>query len=136
MKKVLITGSNGFIGKNLLVSLEHIDGVEVIRFDTEQNRNYLKKSLRNIDFVFHLAGVNRPEKVIDFNKHNTELTHFIIDYLIECKHLVPVVLTSSTQVELDNDYGKSKFEAENHILRYRLYGGKGYIYRLTNVFGK
>lgn len=136
MKKVLITGSNGFIGKNLLVSLKHTDGVEVIRFDIEQNRDYLKNALRDIDFVFHLAGVNRPEKVEDFNKHNTELTQFIIDYLIEYKNLVPVVLTSSTQVELDNDYGKSKLEAENHIIRYRLNGGEGYIYRLTNVFGK
>ncbi|MEI6048934.1 MAG: NAD-dependent epimerase/dehydratase family protein [Bacteroidota bacterium] len=136
MKKVLITGSDGFIGKNLLVSLKHSDDIEPTGFDIEQNRDYLKEALKNADFVFHLAGVNRPGKVDDFSKNNAELTQFIVDYLIECKNLVPVVLTSSSQAELNNDYGKSKLEAENHISRYRLNGGEGYIYRLTNVFGK
>ncbi|MCX6327617.1 MAG: NAD-dependent epimerase/dehydratase family protein [Bacteroidia bacterium] len=136
MKKVLITGSNGFIGRNLLFNLKYTDGSEVFEFDIEQDRNYLKKVLKDVDFVFHLAGVNRTGKVDDFNIHNTELTQFIVDYLIECKNLVPLVLASSTQVEFDNDYGKSKREAETHILRYRDNGGEGYIYRLTNVFGK
>lgn len=136
MKKVLITGSNGFLGRNLLYNLKYIDGLEVFEFDVEHDRRYLKELLKNIDFVFHLAGVNRPDNIGDFKKNNTELTQFIVDYLIKCNNLVPIVLTSSTQVKLDNDYGKSKLEAENHIFRYRSNGGEGYIYRLSNVFGK
>jgi UDP-2-acetamido-2,6-beta-L-arabino-hexul-4-ose reductase len=136
MKKVLITGSNGFIGKNLLINLRFTPDIEVFEFDIEHSRDYLRKILNNIDFVFHLAGVNRPIDVSDFSKHNSELTEFIIDYLIEKKKLVPVVLASSTQAELDNDYGRSKLEAESHIIRYQKFGGSGYIYRFTNVFGK
>lgn len=136
MKKVLITGSRGFIGRNLLISLKFTPGLEVFEFDIENSSDYLKKTLDNIDFVFHLAGVNRPVDVNDFNKHNTELTEYIVDYLIERKNFIPVVLSSSTQAELDNDYGRSKLEAESHIDRYRKLGGEGYIYRFTNVFGK
>jgi UDP-2-acetamido-2,6-beta-L-arabino-hexul-4-ose reductase len=136
MKKVLITGSKGFIGRNLLINLRFIVGLEIFEFDTEHNSDYLKSILRKIDFVFHLAGVNRPEKNSDFIKHNTELTKLIVDYLIENKNLVPVVLASSTQAELNNDYGKSKLEAETQIKRYRRAGGEGYIYRFPNVFGK
>jgi UDP-2-acetamido-2,6-beta-L-arabino-hexul-4-ose reductase len=136
MRKVLITGSKGFIGSNLLYNLKFTDGFEVIEFDLENGRNELKSILKNVDFIFHLAGVNRPEIAEDFTKNNTELTQFIVDNLIDNKNFVPIVLSSSTQAELDNDYGKSKLEAENHILRYIKSGGTGYIYRLTNVFGK
>jgi UDP-2-acetamido-2,6-beta-L-arabino-hexul-4-ose reductase len=136
MKKVLITGSKGFIGKNLLIHLRFTPDLDVFEFDIDHNREYLKGILDKTDFVFHLAGVNRPVDAGDFNKHNTELTQFIVDYLIEIKNFVPVVLASSTQTELNNDYGRSKLEAESHINRYRKSGGKGYIYRFTNVFGK
>jgi UDP-2-acetamido-2,6-beta-L-arabino-hexul-4-ose reductase len=136
MKKVLITGSKGFIGRNLLFHLKYIEGFEVVEFDIEHNREYLGKILCEIDFVFHLAGVNRTQKVEDFEKNNSKLTQYIIDCLINARKYIPVVLTSSSQAELKNDYGKSKLEAESQIVRYRNYGGKGYIYRLTNVFGK
>ncbi len=136
MKKVLITGSNGFIGSNLLYNLKYKDGIDVFEFNIEHDRDYLKKILREVDFVFHLAGVNRPEEVKDFKINNIELTQFIVEHLIEFKIHVPIVLASSTQAELDNDYGKSKLEAEKHIVEYRNKGGVGYIYRLTNVFGK
>ena len=136
MKRVLITGSSGFIGKNFLIHLRFSPDIEVFEFDVEHSRDYLKKILDGVDFVFHLAGVNRPVDSGDFSKHNTELTQFIVDYLIEIKKNVPLVLASSTQAELDNDYGKSKLEAESHISRYRKFGGLGYIYRFSNVFGK
>lgn len=136
MKKILITGSKGFLGSNLLFNLKFNEGYEIIEFDLENGRNELKSILKNVDFIFHLAGVNRPEKAEDFTTNNAELTQFIVDNLIENKSFVPIVLSSSTQAELDNDYGKSKLEAENHILRYIKSGGTGYIFRFTNVFGK
>lgn len=136
MKKVLITGSDGFIGKNLLVDLKHSNSFEIIRYDIEHDRAYLKEALKDIDFVFHLAGVNRPEGNEEFSEGNIELTRFLVDSLIENNNLVPVVLTSSTQAEMDNPYGKSKLEAEHIIMDYIQKGGKGYIFRLTNVFGK
>lgn len=136
MKKILITGSKGFLGSNLLFSLKFIEGCEIIEFDKENGRDELKSILKDIDFIFHLAGVNRPEKPEDFTKNNTELTQFIVDCLLDYKNFVPIVFSSSTQAELDNEYGKSKLEAENHILGYIKSGGSGYIYRLTNVFGK
>jgi len=136
IKKILITGSNGFIGRNLFFNLKYIPGLEMYGFDVGNDRDYLLKILKDVDIVFHLAGVNRPDNINDFHKNNAELTQFIVDCLIENKHLIPIVLSSSTQAELDNDYGKSKLDAENHILRYRSLGGSGFIYRLTNVFGK
>jgi len=136
MKKVLITGSDGFIGKNLIINLKHTEGIEPIGFDIEQDRDYLATVLKDIDFVFHLAGVNRPEKTEDFKTNNSELTGYIVNSLIQHKNFVSIVMTSSTQAELENDYGKSKLEAENHLKRYYEQGGISYIYRLTNVFGK
>jgi UDP-2-acetamido-2,6-beta-L-arabino-hexul-4-ose reductase len=136
MKRVLITGSKGFIGKNLFIYLKYTDGLEIVQFDIEHDKEYLKAALKNVDFVFHLAGVNRSETEEEFIEGNVNLTKFIIDCLIENHNLVPVVLTSSTQVELDNAYGKSKFNAEQIIRGYIQKGGVGYIFRLTNVFGK
>ncbi|NVO11241.1 MAG: SDR family oxidoreductase [Bacteroidales bacterium] len=136
MKKVLITGSNGFIGKNLLINLKYIEDIDVLTFDIEDDRNLLKDSLSQVDFVFHLAGINRPTRIEEFKEGNAELTQILVDTLIDLKKFVPIVFSSTTQAILDNPYGISKLEAESHILRYREKGGLGYIYRLTNVFGK
>jgi UDP-2-acetamido-2,6-beta-L-arabino-hexul-4-ose reductase len=136
MKKVLITGSKGFIGKNFLTNLRFFDGFEPVHFDLDNNRLYLENVLKEVDFVFHLAGVNRPENVKDFIHGNVELTQFIVDSLTEHQHLIPIILTSSTQAELDNPYGRSKREAEIILESYVNNGGQSYIYRLPNVFGK
>ena len=136
MKKVLITGSNGFIGKNLLFSLKYSKELEVSEFDADQDLEDLKNQIKSADFVFHLAGVNRPENSDEFQKQNSDLTRFLIDNLILNGLKIPVIFTSSVQAELNNYYGRSKLSAENHIRRYIDYGGKGFIFRLTNVFGK
>jgi UDP-2-acetamido-2,6-beta-L-arabino-hexul-4-ose reductase len=136
MIKVLITGSNGFVGKNLLVKLQHSEGFEPVIFDIEQDEGYLNNALKKVDFVFHLAGVNRPEKDEEFVSGNVLLTRIITERLIKYKNLIPVVLTSSKQAESDCPYGKSKLEAEHIVRKYIKQGGTGYIYRLTNVFGK
>jgi UDP-2-acetamido-2,6-beta-L-arabino-hexul-4-ose reductase len=136
MKKVLITGSEGFIGSNLLINLRYSGDLQVSGYDVGDTYDYLKDVLADADFVFHLAGVNRPEKEEDFIKGNIELTEFVVNYLSGSGRTIPLILASSVQAELDNPYGRSKLEAERHINRYIESGGEGYIYRLKNVFGK
>jgi UDP-2-acetamido-2,6-beta-L-arabino-hexul-4-ose reductase len=136
MKKVLITGSKGFVGRNLYYSLKNEVDLEILEFDIDNDKNNLISKLEKADFVFHLAGANRPEKSSDFYEHNTELTRFIVEFLIENKKSIPLVLASSSQAGLNNEYGKSKLEAEKLIIKYRKSGGVGYIYRFSNIFGK
>jgi len=129
--KVLITGSNGFIGKNLKAHLNEIEDVEIITYDVEDTIDKIKDNLDEIDFIFHLAGVNRPQTPEEFYQGNSDLTKQIVD-LIKDKN-IPLVITSSIHAEKDNDYGKSKKLAEDYI-RENL--SNYYIYRLHNVFGK
>ncbi len=129
--KVLITGSNGFIGKNLKAHLNEIEDVEIITYDVEDTIDKIKDNLDEIDFIFHLAGVNRPQTPEEFYQGNSDLTKQIVD-LIKEKN-IPLVITSSIHAEKDNDYGKSKKLAEDYI-RENL--SNYYIYRLHNVFGK
>jgi len=135
--KVLVTGSNGFIGKNLIERLSRFDGVEVETFDKNDSVDTLTNKISNIDFIFHLAGVNRPENSEDFYVGNRDLTQIIVDEVLKSGRNVPIVLTSSTQVKNDNDYGKSKLGSESVIENYaNQCGATVYIYRLPNVFGK
>jgi UDP-2-acetamido-2,6-beta-L-arabino-hexul-4-ose reductase len=136
MKKVLITGSNGFIGKNLLINLKFTEGIEVIEFDIESDRLFLEKALKEAHLIFHLAGINRPVNQDEFYEGNSGLTEFIVNSLLALRKTTPLILASSIQAEFDNPYGKSKLKAETHIIRYIDNGGEGYIYRLANVFGK
>ena len=137
MKTVLVTGSEGFIGKNLIVRLEELDNVAIKSFDKEDNIETLKKYLQESDFIFHLAGVNRPKNVEEFEKGNVGLTKILIKLLEEMDKKIPVVITSSIQAELDNTYGKSKKRAEDELIKYSKKNSVPiYIYRLPNVFGK
>lgn len=135
--KVLVTGSNGFIGKNLCLALEAREGTEVLRFDTGQSLDDLKALCAQADFVFHLAGVNRPQDVEEFQTGNLGLTETLLSILEEQKRLVPVVLSSSTQALLDNPYGTSKRRAEERVFDWsRKNGVPVTVYRFPNVFGK
>ncbi len=137
MKTVLVTGSEGFIGKNLIVRLQEIDNVDIKPFDKEDNIETLKKYLQESDFIFHFAGVNRPKNVEEFEKGNVGLTKDIINLLEEMDKKIPVVITSSIQAETDNPYGKSKKRAEDEVIKYSKKNRVPvYIYRLPNVFGK
>lgn len=129
--KILITGSDGFIGKNLKSHLQEIDDIEIIEYDIKDTFDKIEKNIDSIDFIFHLAGVNRPQTVKEFYEGNTDLTKKIVD-LIADKN-IPIVITSSIQAVKDNDYGKSKKIAEDYI-KDKL--TNYYIYRLHNVFGK
>ncbi len=137
MKKILVTGSAGFIGKNLLVALRRMHEMDIRTFDVDDDLEQLKVGLREVDAIYHLAGVNRPKSDEEFFKGNSDLTRSIVDYLITIGRKPMMVLTSSIQVERDNPYGKSKLKAEEAVLDYhRQSGAKVCIYRLTNVFGK
>ncbi|MBU4350691.1 NAD-dependent epimerase/dehydratase family protein [bacterium] len=137
MRTILVTGSAGFIGKNLIVRLQELDNVAIKSFDKEDNIETLKKYLQESDFIFHLAGVNRPKNVEEFEKGNVGLTKILIELLEEMDKKIPIVLTSSIQAELDNPYGKSKKRAEDELIKYcNINSVPIYIYRLPNVFGK
>jgi UDP-2-acetamido-2,6-beta-L-arabino-hexul-4-ose reductase len=135
--KVLITGSNGFIAKNLIVRLGELEGFETVTFSRQTPEKQLPDIVSNIDVVLHLAGVNRPLSPEDFVSGNTGLTQSLCHALLESGRQVPVIFTSSTQATLDNPYGKSKLDAEQALRNYAAQTGASvYIYRLPNVFGK
>ena len=136
-KTVLVTGSEGFIGKNLITRLQELDSVVIKSFDKEDNIEILKKYLREADIIFHFAGVNRPKKVEEFERVNAGLTTTLVELLEEMDNKIPIVITSSIQAELDNPYGKSKKMAEDELIKYAKKNSVPiYIYRLPNAFGK
>ena len=137
MQTVLVTGSKGFIGQNLIEGLRRVDNIEIKCFDINDDLSTLRKHLENADIVFHLAGINRPDNVAEFEVGNVDLTRTIVNMLEKKKNYAPIVLTSSIQADLDNPYGISKKKAENILFNYRRKNRvPTYIYRLPNVFGK
>jgi len=135
--KILVTGSNGFIAKNLIEHLKRDENNKLYLYSRNDSETILEAYVKESDFIFHLAGVNRPKDITKFYEGNSNLTKKIIDILSENNKQTPVLITSSTQAELDNDYGKSKLEAENILKEYnKNKNANVYIYRLPNVFGK
>ena len=136
-KTILITGAEGFIGKNLYYRLKENDQYNLLRYDQNNTQSELKSFVEQADFIFHLAGVNRPKKSSEFKEVNLGLTAQIIEELINLNKNTPILISSSTQALLDNDYGKSKKQAEEALVDYaKNHSGNIIIYRLTNVFGK
>lgn len=135
--RVLITGSNGFIGKNLAVRLGEREDVEVVSFTRVHATEELPKLIKDVDFVFHLAGVNRPTNDDDFKQGNTDLTVALCVAIEATGRTIPVIYSSSIQAELDNPYGESKLAAEQALLDFSVRTDNPvYISRLPNVFGK
>ncbi|QZA78317.1 NAD-dependent epimerase/dehydratase family protein [Deefgea tanakiae] len=135
--KILITGANGFIGKNLQVHLREAGYQDLICIDRNSTSSDLLDGLKHADFIYHLAGVNRPKDIAEFQTGNVGLTEKIIAELNAIGRAVPLVYTSSIQAEFDNPYGVSKSVAERALQEYQQSsGGPVYIYRLPNVFGK
>jgi len=135
--KVLITGSDGFIGKNLLVKLQELQEFEIVLFDKESTIENLQDAVGKVDFIFHLAGINRPKNNDEFTKGNLDFTRQLCDLIIASGRKIPIIFSSSVQAELDNPYGASKLESEQVLLDYSSnVGAPVYIYRLPNVFGK
>lgn len=135
--KVLVTGSEGFIGKNLIVHLKEAKNIEVLTFCRGDALSSLDDKIKEADFIFHLAGINRPKEENEFVTGNADLTLALCQSVRNTKRNIPVVYTSSIQAELNNPYGKSKLEAEKHLLNLQKETGSPvHIYRLPNVFGK
>jgi UDP-2-acetamido-2,6-beta-L-arabino-hexul-4-ose reductase len=135
MRQVLITGANGFIGRNLVARVERCENISLTQITRVDNLDSISKKLELADVVFHLAGVNRPIQEQEFQTGNYELTQFIVDQLESTKRPYRLIYASSTQAELENAYGKSKRGGEEAILKGVL-NGCATIYRLPGVFGK
>lgn len=146
--KILITGAKGFIGKNLVAQLNNIkDGkakhnslgsdLTILEFDKDTDPSLLNEYCQEADFVFHLAGVNRPKEQSEFMEGNFGFTSELLDTLKMHHNTCPIMLSSSIQAELDNPYGASKKAGEDLLLEYgKENEAKVYIYRFPNVFGK
>ncbi len=110
---------------------------DVLKIGHDFDPNELSQLLKGIDFVLHLAGVNRPENPVDFDSANVCFTKRLIEAMAQLSMFPPVAFASSTQATLDNPYGRSKLAAENTLLQYsELFEAPVYLFRLTNVFGK
>ena len=124
---ILVTGSKGFVGRNLVESLKSIRDnkdrtrpdlkiKEIYEFDIDTNPELLKDYCTKCNFVYNLAGVNRPKDPKEFMRGNFGFASTLLDTLKECNNQCPVMLSSSIQAKLDNDYGKSKLEGEKLFL--------------------
>lgn len=135
--RILITGANGFLGRNLCFRLKELGSIELLKITRESSDYDLLTAINKADFIFHLAGVNRPENPEDFQKSNSVFTQHICSLLTMYQRPLPIVYTSSAQALMRNPYGVSKREAEDILHLYsKESGAKVFIYRLPNIFGK
>lgn len=151
--KILVTGAKGFVGRNLCSQLRNIkDGKarcygdlhieEVYEYDLDSTPEQLERWCRECDFVFNLAGVNRPKDPEEFMKGNFGFASVLLDTLKECGNKAPVMLSSSAQASLagrfgDSEYGRSKKAGEDLFLKYGEENGvKVLVYRFPNLYGK
>lgn len=135
--KTLVTGSRGFIGRHMMEALGRADDVEPIGVDLHSTPDEWRAALAACDAVIHLAGVNRPQDPSEFATGNADLTGEIASALISMGRSPMFLLSSSTQAEQDNPYGRSKRAAEEAVARYAgEANAPAAVFRLTNVFGK
>ena len=135
--KILVTGAKGFVGRNLRAELRNRKYEEIYEYDIDTDPSELDRFVKDCDFVFHLAGVNRPKDESEFMTGNFGFTDTLLKKLKENGNKAPVLITSSIQAELDNPYGKSKKAGEELMFSYSAQtGAPVYVYRLPNVFGK
>ena len=135
--KVVVTGAQGFIGKNILIHLRERADVQIAPFVRGDSLSSLPEKIKDADFIFHLAGINRPKDDAEFIVGNCELTRALCNAVKDSGRSIPIIYTSSIQAERENAYGSSKLMAEEALLALtRETGTPTYIYRLPNVFGK
>lgn len=135
--KILVTGSKGFVGKNLVAELKNRGCKEIYEFDIDTDKSLLEKYTKDCEFVFHLAGVNRPQNEEEFMQGNFGFTNELLALLKKHNNKSPILITSSIQAKLDNPYGKSKKAGEDLVFNFgKENGNKTLVYRLPNLFGK
>jgi UDP-2-acetamido-2,6-beta-L-arabino-hexul-4-ose reductase len=134
---VLITGAAGFVGKNLSVALRRKKDIALLEFDLGNKVEDLRQFLATADIIFHLAGVNRPKDIKEYESGNIGFSSEICKILQDLKRAPKIVFSSSIQAELDNPYGASKRAAEEALRAFaESTGVECVIYRLKNLFGK
>lgn len=145
---ILVTGAKGFVGKNLCATLYNIASgkdkshnintdINVFEYDIDTPAELLENYCKECDFVFHLAGVNRPKEQSEFMEGNFGFTSLLLDTLKKHKNTCPIMISSSIQAALDNPYGISKKAGEDLLFAYsEETGAKVLVYRFPNVFGK
>lgn len=146
--KILVTGAKGFVGKNLCLTLQNIangcdksrgidSDLTIYEHDLDTDPALLEQWCRECDFVYHLAGVNRPKETSEFMEGNFGFTNTLLEALEEAGNTCPIMISSSIQAALDNPYGKSKLAGEELLRAYgERTGAKVLLYRLPNLFGK
>ncbi len=134
---ILVTGARGFLGRNLMARLQALGGNVVVPFGSDQSLDELRTGLATADIVYHLAGVNRPVDVGDFEAQNAGLTRSICAMLCELGRRPAIVMSSSVQAAGENPYGVSKRRAEEALREFAAATGAAvHIHRLKNIFGK
>lgn len=134
---ILITGAGGFVGRNLVATLHAMGCKDLLLFEKDDTVDTLADYCRRAAFVVHLAGINRPKDPSEFYSGNAGLTDTMLHLLAESGNKAPVLVTSSIQAALDNDYGKSKKQAEDAIFAHgETTGAPVYVFRMEGVFGK
>lgn len=135
--RIVVTGAKGFIGKNLCVMLREHGYEDVVEIDRDTTSEQTTHALAEADFVYHLAGINRPKTEAEFQEGNADFTDFVVEQLKASGRKTPLVVSSSTQAVQGNAYGQSKRSAEQSVEQYGQESGASfYIYRFPNVFGK
>lgn len=134
---ILVTGAQGFVGKNLVAELKNRGYQEILEFTRDSNLTLLEEYTKKCDFVFHLAGINRPKCESEYMEGNFGLTSQLLELLKKYGNTAPVLITSSIQAEKDNPYGRSKKAGEDLLFNYKNETDANvYVYRLSNLFGK
>lgn len=134
---IVVTGANGFIGKNLIAWLTRTTDHHILPIERSTAVSAIESTLAKADLVFHLAGINRPQTEAEFYTGNVEFTAQLCRHLLATKRACPLILASSSQAALANPYGISKRQAEETVQQYaEESGARVSIYRLKNVFGK
>jgi len=134
---ILVTGANGFVGRNLCAHLARRDGLTLFRIDVDSAPDELDRAIESAEIIFHLAGVNRPKDPGEFQSGNAGFTEDLCDNISKAGRKPLLVLSSSIQAALENSYGISKRGAEDAVKDWaERGGGKAIIFRLKNVFGK
>ncbi len=145
---ILVTGAKGFVGRNLVENLKNIKngkdktypltpGLEIFEYDIDTDEKLLDEYCKNADFVFNLAGVNRPKEESEFLKGNFGFAKKLLDTLLKYDNKCPIMLSSSIQAAIDNPYGRSKKAGEDLFFDYaKKTGVRVLVYRFPNVFGK